>query len=242
MIMHTWVVYKGSADGTIRKSTATRGPLKGNEVLILIEAAGLCGYDRLFQTSTMALGHEGAGVVEAIGPGVCSLLPGDRVGWGYQHGCCHSCQYCLSGRETYCPSRSMYGESNLDQGAFATHAIWNEPFLFKLPETMSSIDAAPLLCAGAAVFSALKTDHLCRGRVGIFGMGGLGHLAIQFAANQGRSVVVLSQSEEKRTDALNLGAEEFYAINDAAEQEESEATDLLETLLVTSAEQPGAYG
>ena len=93
----------------------------------------------------MALGHEGIGVVEATGPGARYLKKGDRVGWGYEHDSCGQCKQCLSGRETYCPERAMYGEADLDQGSFADGAVWREAFLFKIPDELSDEEAAPLM-------------------------------------------------------------------------------------------------
>jgi D-arabinose 1-dehydrogenase-like Zn-dependent alcohol dehydrogenase len=237
--MYTWTVYKGSPDGRIKESTSTRAELRADEVLLKVLAAGLCGTDEHFRHSDIVLGHEGVGVVEKIGLEVNHLRCGDRVGWGYQHDSCQSCKQCLSGEEIYCPSGKIYGVANQDQGAFGTHAIWKESFLFRLPDTLSNIDAAPMMCAGATVFSALK-NTLYPGNVGILGMGGLGHLAIQFAAKQGSRVVVFSQSEEKRDDALKLGAQEFYFGRHIAKSKG--ITEKLDVLLITSSQQPGKCG
>lgn len=158
----------------------------------------------------MVLGHEGIGIVLQIGPEVRTLRKGDRVGWGYQHDSCGLCQVCLEGEEVHCDLGEVYGDSNLDQGAFATNAIWREAHLLRIPDNLSDVDAAPLMCAGNAVFSALATMDLTPGaKVGVLGMGGLGHLAIQFAAKQGFKVTVLSRTEEKEKDALDMGAKEF---------------------------------
>lgn len=209
-----------------------------SQVLVKITAAGLCGTDLHFRCFSIVLGHEGVGVVEETGPNVQDLRPGDRVGWGYQHNSCQACKPCLSGDEIYCPDREIYGESNLDQGAFATHAIWNESFLLRLPDNLSSSDAAPLMCAGATVFAALKDAGPSRGdRVGIIGMGGLGHLAVQFAAKQGRAVVVFSRDASKKQEALDLGAHEFCVVGETAH--EAEDFEPLSLLLVTTSYLPG---
>lgn len=230
--MYTWTVFKGSADGTIKESISTSGPLQDNQVLVAIVAAGLCGTDTHQRHSDMVLGHEGVGMVQEIGPNVRSLRSGDRVGWGYQHGCCHSCKHCLSGREMYCPDAQLHGVSDLDVGAFATHAIWTEPFLIRIPDGLSSIDAAPIMCAGITVYSALKSSSIpFGGSVGIIGMGGLGHLAIQFAAKQGCRVAVFSHNEEKRGDALDLGAHEFHVVDGTSPNKI--LSDGIDILLVT---------
>ena len=123
----------------------------------------------------MALGHEGVGLIKAVGPDVKYMKKGDRVGWGYEHDSCGHCQQCLSGRETYCPERAFYGEVDLDQGSMANGAVWREAFLFKIPESMPDEVAAPLQCGGATVFNALHTyDTQPTETVGIMGVGGLG--------------------------------------------------------------------
>ncbi|KAH8726676.1 chaperonin 10-like protein [Phaeosphaeriaceae sp. PMI808] len=231
--MFEYTVYKGSANGSVYKSTTTRPPLVDDEVLLSITAAGLCGTDNHFRYHDMVLGHEGVGVVEELGPNVRSLRKGDRVGWGYQHSSCGTCQKCLSEDEIFCPDRKIYGESDLDQGAFASQAIWKETFLFKLPDGLTDVEAAPLMCAGSTVYFALKSAGVSLGnRVGVFGLGGLGHLAIQFAVNQGCNVSVFSETEGKGDDAIQFGAEEFHFVKDSSKT--GYQGEPLHTLLVTT--------
>ncbi len=110
----------------------------------------------------------------------------------------------------------MFSFANLDQGSFGTHAVWNQHFLFPIPDGMSSADAAPMMCAGASVFGALQQHgYKATDRCGVIGIGGLGHLAIQFAAKMGMEVVAFSHTEAKRDEALAFGASEFYATSDA---------------------------
>ncbi|KAF2203165.1 GroES-like protein [Delitschia confertaspora ATCC 74209] len=234
--MPSFTVYKGSKDGSIQKSQTTKGDLKNDEVLIRVTASGLCGTDEHYRTSDMVLGHEGAGVIEAVGPAVRSLKKGDRVGWGYEHDCCGECTYCLSGRETFCPERKMYGYADLDQGSFATHAVWREAFVFKLPEGLTDKEAAPLMCGGATVFNALRMYNIApTSRVGVMGVGGLGHLAIQFASKMGCDVVVFSGTESKKEEAMKLGASEFVAMKG---KKELDIGRKLDVLLVTMSAQP----
>lgn len=184
----------------------------------------------------MALGHEGVGIVEELGPGATFLKKGDRVGWGYEHNSCGHCQECLKGNETYCPERAMYGMTDLDQGSFATHAVWREAFLFKVPDALSDEQAAPLMCGGATVFNALHAYNAQPTEtIGIMGVGGLGHLAIQFASKMGCNVVVLSGSDRKKDEALKLGAHEFIATKNVKEIKPSRP---LNRLLVTTSAQP----
>lgn len=182
----------------------------------------------------MVLGHEGVGVVEALGPDTRFLKVGDRVSWGYEVDACGHCIECLQGTETFCPERALYGSKNLDQGSFATHAVWREAFLHVVPDSISDVDAAPLQCGGATMFTSLQGVQP-NDTVGILGIGGLGHLAIQFAAKMGCRVVVLSGTERKREEAMRLGAHEFVAMKDAKELKVSAP---LNRLLVTAAVPP----
>ncbi|KAI1330958.1 GroES-like protein [Xylariaceae sp. FL0255] len=209
--MPSFTVLKGSESGNPQAATMTRpDELSGDQVFVRITASGLCGTDLHFRNKDMGLGHEGVAVVEKLGPDCKTLKVGDRVGWGYNHGSCGHCQFCLTGQDVFCAERKMYGEADLDQGSFGSHAIWREAFLFKIPDGISDDAAAPLQCAGATVFSALHiTQTLPTETVGVMGVGGLGHLAIQFAAKMGCRVVVLSGSDRKRDEAMSLGAHEF---------------------------------
>lgn len=130
----------------------------------------------------------------------------------------------------------MYGSANLDQGSFATHAVWRESFLFKIPDGISNEDSAPLMCGGSTVWNALHVGGVKpTSRVGIVGIGGLGHLAIQFAAKMGCDVVVFSGSDSKREEALKLGAKEFYATKGAKELNIGKP---LNNLIVSTSSQP----
>lgn len=185
----------------------------------------------------MVLGHEGVGIVQSLGPFVKYLQKGDRVGWGYETDSCGHCIECLDSAEIYCKERSIYGgDASQDQGSFATHAVLREAFLHPIPESMSDEHAAPLQCGGATVYTSLQgvkpTDT-----IGIMGVGGLGHLAIQFAAKMGCRVVVLSGSDRKRDEATRLGAHRFLAAKDLTAQLGHD-TWLLDRLVVTTSVQP----
>ncbi len=184
----------------------------------------------------MVLGHEGVGVVEESGPRVHYLKKGQRVGWGYQTDSCGHCSECLRGEDVFCANRAMYGEASPDQGSFSSYAIWREAFLHPIPDAISDEDAAPLQCGGATVFTALANVKPNE-TIGIMGVGGLGHLAIQFAAKMGCRVVVISGSDSKRDQAIKLGAHKFVTMNNG------NAPDLadwwpLTRLLVTTSFQP----
>jgi D-arabinose 1-dehydrogenase-like Zn-dependent alcohol dehydrogenase len=230
-----FTVYRGSKDG-IQQAETERQDLKSDDVLVRITHSGVCGTDVHYQGADMALGHEGTGVVEATGPDAHLLKKGDRVGWGYEHDCCGHCKQCLTGWETMCRERKMYGYANLDQGSFGTHAVWREAFLFKVPDNMSNEDAGPLMCGGSTVFNALHVAQVRpTARVGIVGVGGLGHLAIQFAAKMGCQVVVFSGTDSKKEEAIKLGAVEFYATKGVKDLKISAPID---NLIVTTSSQP----
>ncbi|RYP53538.1 hypothetical protein DL768_001493 [Monosporascus sp. mg162] len=214
--MRTFTVFKGDKSGTPKRSTTTRpDALKGDQVFLRITASGICGTDLHYKAADMVLGHEGVGVVEEVGP---------------------ECKQCLTGRETHCPERAMYAMADLDQGSFGSHAIWREAFLFKIPDGLSDEAAAPMQCGGATVFQALRGYNTqSTETVGIMGVGGLGHFAIQFAAKMGCRVVVFSGTESKRDEAIKLGAHEFISTRDKKELKVSRP---LNRLLVTTSVQP----
>lgn len=136
----------------------------------------------------------------------------------------------------------MYGAANKDLGSMASHAVWKAAFLHAVPDGMESAHAAPLMCGGATVFTALH-DYPVRptDRVGVVGVGGLGHLAIQFAARMGCEVVVFSGTESKKDEALRLGAREFYATKDLKDYRDVCKTPV-NALLVTTSAQPDWNG
>jgi len=207
-----FTVYKGSQEGKIIKSTTHKDDLAPNEVLVKVTHSGLCGTDAHCKHRDIVLGHEGVGVVQEIGKDVEGFKIGDRAGWGYEHDSCGRCEQCLMGQEIFCRERHIYASSDLDQGSFATHAVWKEGFLFQIPDKLDSADAAPLMCGGATVFNTLHSYGVeATHRVGVVGVGGLGHLAIQFAAKMGCEVVVFSGTHSKEDEARKLGAREFVA-------------------------------
>ncbi|KAG8213104.1 chaperonin 10-like protein [Butyriboletus roseoflavus] len=230
-----YTVYKGHQTGRIVKSQGHKDDLAPDEVLLKITHAGVCGTDEHYKSADMVLGHEGVGIVEQVGEQVDTFKVGDRAGWGYLHNCCMHCEHCLSGNEMFCAQRAMYGEADLDQGAFASHAVWKATFLFHIPESISSAEAAPLMCAGSTVFNPLYTHVYSTDRVGVVGIGGLGHLAIQFASKMGCEVVVFSSTDSKKEEAMKLGATEFYATRGASKLEIGRRVD---HLIITTSSLP----
>ncbi|OQU95990.1 Alcohol dehydrogenase GroES-like domain-containing protein [Cladophialophora immunda] len=220
-------VFRGSREGKIVKDTTTRllGP---NDALVKLTHSGLCGTDEHLLHTGCVLGHEGVGIVEDVGSQVQGLKPGDRVGFGYVHNVCGQCHYCLNGMEQFCADVQIYGEADLDEGSFGSHVVWAADMLAKIPSGLELKHAAPMMCAGATVWTALTMYGLKPGdRVGIFGMGGLGHLAIQFAAKLGCEVAVISSSGSKKDEAIKLGATDFYVMKGLELSENKKINHLL---------------
>jgi alcohol/geraniol dehydrogenase (NADP+) len=160
-------------------------------------------------------GHEIVGQVIAIGAEVSDHQPGDRVGIGWQSSSCAICEWCRSGEEHLCPKAQLTCIGR--QGGFADRIRVNHRFAIPVPATLPSEGAAPLLCAGITVYKPLR-DHLARpaSRVAVAGIGGLGHLALQFARAFGCEVTAISTDRAKEPDALTLGAHRFINVRETA--------------------------
>lgn len=157
------------------------------------------------------------------------------MGWGYVHDFCGRCAACLDGHEQYCRARRVYGFHDLDQGSAAAAAVWPEHALAAVPDALPGVAAAPLMCAGATVF-AVYDQFAVRptDRVGVVGLGGLGHLAVLFGARRGNDVVVFSTSADKRDAALAMGARDFRATPRGAARVEPPLAAPLDHLIVTT--------
>ena len=183
--------------------------------------SGLCGTDLHSFEWGQVLGHEGVGTIQDIGQKVPSGLftRGETVAWGIQFSvrfmlrlmqACGFCPLCLEGQDIYCPKREIQSVQLLNRGTFATHCLVSHRFVFRIPAGIRDIHAAPLMGAGATVFSALHNFEINPSdRIAVVGLGGVGHLAIQFARAWGCDVTVLSTAPGKRDDAFELGACEF---------------------------------
>ena len=182
------------------------------EVLLRIEACGLChsdlfiaGLERLARTP-LVLGHEGIGRIEALGPGVSDWIPGDRAGVTFLGTTCGRCEWCLSGRRRFCPEQTNFGYTLA--GALAEYTVAPAAGLVRVPADLPAAVAAPLCCAGWTARGALREAGLQPGQsVALFGLGGLGHLALEIARLQGLRVVAVDVSEEKIEFARARGAE-----------------------------------
>ena len=212
----------------LEKWSYTPPPLSANNVLIAISHCGICGSDIHTIDSgwgpanyPVIVGHEIIGTVAALGSNVTNLQIGDRVGVGAQCNSCHQCATCNSGNENVCPKstftyNSKHPEGHPSYGGYADQVIVPAPFVFQIPTEISSAEAAPLLCAGVTVYSPLKKYMGPSSRVGVVGIGGLGHLALQFAKALGASqVVAITSSAKKVVDLTKLGATKVLVSSDA---------------------------
>ncbi len=169
----------------------------------------------------MVPGHEIVGVVSAVGSAVTGHKAGDRVGVGTMVNSCRHCVHCDEGEEQFCRQQiGTYGSIDRDgsvtMGGYSTKVTVNEHFVLKIPDGLDMAAAAPLLCAGATTWSPLNHWKTGPGsKVGVVGLGGLGHIAVKLAAGRGSVVTVISTSPAKREDALALGAHDFLVSTDA---------------------------
>jgi alcohol dehydrogenase, propanol-preferring len=189
----------------------TPGP---GQVLVEIVATGVCHTDLHAAEGDWPIkpalpfipGHEGAGIVAALGPGVTHLKEGDRVGIAWLHSACGHCEFCETGWETLCLEQKNSGYSV--NGTFAQYALGQADYLGRIPKNLSFVDAAPILCAGVTTYKGLKMTEARAGEwVVISGAGGLGHVAIQYAKAMGLHVAAVDLGPEKMALARKLGAE-----------------------------------
>lgn len=185
------------------------------EVLIKVEACGVCHGDAVARFGARpgtayprVPGHEVVGTVVKQGPGVVSWRPDTRVGVGWSGGWCGACEACSEGRYQECRDSWITGLSV--DGGYADYMVARTSALVSIPDELSSVDAAPLLCAGATTFSALQESGAIGGEVvAIHGIGGLGHLGIQYANRLGFTTVAVSRGSDKESLARELGAHHY---------------------------------
>lgn len=203
-------------------------PVPGpGEVLVKIMSTGVCHTDLhaadgdwpVKPTPPFIPGHEGAGIVAALGPGVTGLKEGDPVGIAWLHDACGGCEHCMTGWETLCESQHDSGYSV--NGSFAEYAIGNAAYVGRLPDRADFGLMAPILCAGVTTYKGIKETEAKPGEwLAISGIGGLGHVAIQYAKAMGLHVAAIDVAQDKLDLAKAMGAE--ITINardkDAAQQ------------------------
>jgi len=184
------------------------------QVLVRIETSGLCHTDihaahgdwPVKPTPPFIPGHEGIGTIETLGAGVSARSVGERVAIAWLGYACGECRYCIGGWETLCLKQENSGYSV--NGTFAEYAVAPAAFATPVPYGISSRDGAPLTCAGVTTFKAIKVAAVAPGEtVAVFGIGGLGHLALQYARIAGGFVIGVDIEDSKLTMATELGAD-----------------------------------
>lgn len=192
------------------------------QVLVKVVASGVCHTDLHAAEGDWPVkpalpfipGHEGVGYVARVGAGVKFLREGDRVGVPWLHTACGHCEHCMTGWETLCDSQQMTGYSV--NGGYAEYVMADPGYVGHLPAALEFAAAAPVLCAGVTVYKGLKVLDCKPGDwVAISGIGGLGHMAVQYARAMGFNVIAVDVAEDKLALARQLGAE--LAINAATE-------------------------
>ena len=222
-----------------------RPELEAHEVLIQVEACGVCHSDlhladgdwpqlAAIVKKPLILGHEIAGRVVGRGAAVRDLQIGDRAGVPWIHWTCGECAFCQEGYENLCPRQKITGVTV--DGGFAEFLKAPASHALKVPEGLSSVEVAPLFCAGVTVHRALKQARMSSGqRLAVFGIGGLGHIAVQLARELGAEIIAVDVSERKLELARTLGATSGLNISSTNVIKELRAKGGVHVALVTSA-------
>ena len=223
------------------------GKLGLHEVEIAITHCGICHSDLHLISNDWGIsqypfipGHEIIGNVTAVGAEVRSLETGQRVGLGWQSNSCGICEWCTRGMENLCPASE--GTCVHRHGGYAERVRANARFVFPIPDALDSEHAAPLLCCGITVYNPLRIHGVNpSSRVGIVGVGGLGHLAIQFARAFGAEVTAFSTSVGKEEEARALGAHNFVNSRESKALKEAAGTQDFILNTANADQEWGAY-
>ena len=202
----------------LRPFTYEVSPLEPFEILVKVSHCGLCSSDIHlinddWKSSIYPLvpGHEVIGTIVKKGDGIDALKVGQRIGVGWLHSACMHCAPCLEGDTNVCLQKKA--TCNGHYGGFADHLIADGRFAFPIPDGLDSAHAAPLLCAGATVYAPLRRYNIQGAHsVAVIGIGGLGHLALQFASAFGCEVSAISHSSAKEAEAKSFGAHHFLTL------------------------------
>ncbi|KAJ1936095.1 hypothetical protein GGF37_005745 [Kickxella alabastrina] len=250
--IHGWAAMKPGIK--VEPFTYKPRAIGDTDVEIKIEYSGICGSD-LHTTKEewggtmypVIVGHEIIGRVITKGPKVTHLEEGDLVGVGAQaHACLEdSCNPCSRNLDPHCPKgvltyNSKYPDGEQAQGGYAEAVRVDANYAFKIPEAIDPAHAAPLMCAGTTVFAPMLRKGVKKGdRVGVIGIGGLGHLAIQYAHALGAEVIAFSHSADKHEQCIKLGATKF--VNTGIKEDVEKASRSLDYLFVTSNSKSNQY-
>ena len=207
---------------------------RADDVVIEIDYCGICHTDIHFVHNDWDMtqypvvpGHEIVGRVTAVGPAVSHFKPGDRVGVGCLVDSCRECGSCHDGLEQYCENgwvATYNGEDRHDgtrtYGGYSERIVVSERFVLRMPESLDAAAAAPLLCAGITTYSPLRHFGVSQGhRLGVVGMGGLGHMGVKFGRALGAEVTLFTRSEAKRAEAERQGAHHVVISTDVGQME-----------------------
>lgn len=201
------------------------------QVLVRLEACGLCHTDihamhgdwPVKPHLPLVPGHEGVGIIEALGAGVTTRTVGQRVAMPWLAYACGECRFCVDGRENLC--EQQYNNGYAVDGGYGEYMLADARFATPVPDGVSAVDAAPLTCAGVTTYAAIKNAHVRPGEtVAVFGIGGLGHLAIQYARLVGATVIAVDVTDDKLKLAEELGAD--HVVN----AKESDPADAIRSL------------
>lgn len=213
-----------------------RRKLRPNDVAIEILYCGVCHSDLHTvngdwgsQPYPLVPGHEIVGRILEVGPEVTEFSVGENVAVGCMVDSCQECDQCHHGEEQYCRTgmTATYGapdriSSETTQGGYSKHIVVREEFVLRVPDKLDLARAAPILCAGITTYSPLRTWNVTKGsRVGVIGLGGLGHMAVKLAAAMGAQVTVISRSKSKEDEAKKIGANGILASTDDQEMQAS---------------------
>ncbi|KAI8342101.1 chaperonin 10-like protein [Chlamydoabsidia padenii] len=196
--------------GKFKIETRQVGKLNDSDILIDIKASGVCHTDCIYLARKgKVLGHEAVGEVIEIGPKVKGIKKGDYVGYSYLKSSCLNCDLCVSAKDVFCPERVLFPGDDNNNG-FADSVVVDSRFAYHIPPEIEPSAAGPLMCAGVTVFNTLYANNVSPTHsVGIVGIGGLGHLALQFASKWGCHVTAISSNTSKEKEAKSFGANEF---------------------------------
>jgi len=243
-------------DGKFTPYEFQRHSVGSNDVLVEILYAGICHSDLHHshgdwreETYPMVPGHEIAGRIIQIGKNVTKFKVGDFAGVGCLVNSCGECEYCKNGEEQYCTKRVLtyacidpYHNNELTQGGYSKNIVVSEKFAIKIPNNAQIEKVAPLLCAGITTYSPIKFTHITKGdSVAVAGFGGLGHMAVQYAVALGARVTVFDITEEKRKDALGMGAVKYVNVNNPQEMKGLEDSYRVIISTIPSSYDPAMY-
>jgi len=235
-IMSSNIASKGYAgkdvQGKIVPWNFERRPVGNNDILIDIKFSGICHSDIHTlkghwgpQQYPQVPGHEIAGIVTAVGKNVIKFKIGDRAGVGCMVNSCMKCESCKNGEEHHCETTGMVGTygapeksspSGITQGGYSNNIVVTEHFAIKIPESIELKYAAPLLCAGITTYSPMMKVKFRKGdKIGVIGIGGLGHIALKLAVSKGAQVYAFTTSPTKIDDIKGFGAKEVIVVKSA---------------------------